>query len=216
MKACLAPSTSASGWITATTEVPLASGSMLTIRPTRISGGVDASQTGGDHLIPHRRHRLPGQVGKDALPFGRVGGVPGQDAVVPRAGYHPGRVEAGVQDGQHTAAGQVRLDDGAQQPALVVDDGIAPLHPVDCALVQGKAAEGVQGVPPDHKGRHKAHLRVIFLDAGQILIGFVLGFQLVVVCQLPAQLRILLPQGLVFRHRLVDAVYLSIPRPLPR
>ena len=173
--------------------------------PHQDVGRVDAAQPGGDDLIPHRGHRLAGEVGKDALAPGGVGRVPGDDAVVPGAGDHPRRVEAGVQDGQHPAAGQAGLDDGAQELALVVDDGVAPLHPVDGALVQGKAPEGVHAVPPDDKGGDKAHLGVVLLDAGQVAEGLVLGFQLVVVRQLAAQLGVFFPQGLVFRHGLVDA-----------
>src|SRR5699024_7256456 len=97
------------------------------------------------------------------------------------------------------------LDHGAQQAALVVDDGVPPLNPVDGALVQRKAPEGVHGVPPDDKGRDEAHLGVVLLDAGQVAERLVFRLELVVVGQLAAQLGVFSPQGLVFRHGLVDA-----------
>ena len=102
------------------------------------------------------------------------------------------------------AAGEVGFPHHAQQIALVADDGVIDGHTVQCASVQREAPEGVQRVAANDERGRVAHLRVLLLDVGQRLVGFVLGLELVVVHHLGAQRGVFLAELLVFFQNGVD------------
>ena len=189
---------SAPGWMTASVDLPLASGVSSLMTPT------STAQTRGDDLVPLSAQGAAGEVREDAQAVGGVVGAAGDDAVVPGAGHDARRIEAGVQDGHDLAAGEVGFPHHAQQIALVADDGVVDGHTVQCASVQRETPERVQRVAANDERGRVAHLRVLLLDVGQRLIGLVLGLELVVVHHLGAQRGVFLAELLVFFQNGVD------------
>ena len=163
------------------------------------------AQTGGDDLIARTGLGAALQIGQGAQAIRRIGGIAVQDAVFPGAGDHARRVEAGVQDGHHLAAGRVGFHHHAQQIAPVTDDRIVHRYAICGALVQREAAELVQRVAADDKAGHIGGIAVLFLNVRQRLVGIVLGFDAVVVHHLLAQLSVFRFQLLVLLHDFIDA-----------
>ena len=167
--------------------------------------GEHPAQTGGDDLIPRMGLGAALQIGQGAQAVRCIGGIAVQNAVFPGAGYHARRVEAGVQNGHHLAAGRISLYHHAQQIAPVTDDRIVHRYAVCGALVQREAAELVQRVAANDKAGHIGGIAVLFLNVGQCLVGLVFSLDAVIIHHLLTQLGVFRRQLLVLFHDLVDA-----------